>query len=46
MERKQEVRLSKTEEVGHGRERVSEDSQILIGQALFQRLRYACQLQR
>ncbi len=37
MERKQEVRPSQTEKGGHGHERVSEDSQILIGQAVFQR---------
>jgi hypothetical protein len=37
MERKREVRPAQTEDVGHGHERVRDDSQILIGQALFQR---------
>jgi hypothetical protein len=37
MERKREVCPSQTEEVGHGHEQVSEDGQILTGQALFQR---------
>jgi hypothetical protein len=37
VERKREVCPSQTEEIGHGHERVSEDGQILTGQALFQR---------